>query len=342
METMLRHWTLLRAVPRLPRKIDAKALTERLADAGFDVSKRTVERDLNKLSETFPLVSDEARTGRGWSWMRDADPFDVPGMDPEAALTFRILERFSSHLLPRSVLRRLDPHLRRAHEILDELEVAAGPRVWPQRIRVLPRTIDLQAPEVAPGVVEVVYRALLEGHRFTARYRPRVAGGDTIRQYEINPLGLVFRDQVAYLVCSLWNYDDVIQLVLHRFEDAELLDAERREPDGFDLDEYIAAGHFHIRESGEPLALRVRFAGDAAYHLYETPLSDDQVLRPREDGRVDLSATVLDTAQLRWWLLGFGAGVEVLGPPALREELAAEARAMARRYGVAADSAAGG
>ncbi|MFW5970101.1 MAG: helix-turn-helix transcriptional regulator [Halofilum sp. (in: g-proteobacteria)] len=333
METMLRHWTLLRAIPRQPRKADARSLTDQLRDEGFDVSRRTVERDLNKLSALFPLISDDATTGRGWSWLRDADAFDVPGMDPETALTFQILQRFATHLLPRSVLRRLQPQLQQSEAILEELRPESGPRAWPDRVRVLPKGIDLHAPEIAPDVIEVVYRALLEGQRIEADYRPRVAGGETLKTYEINPLGLVFRDQVAYLVCTLWAYEDIRQLALHRFERAELLESARAEPEGFDLDAYIAAGHFHIRESGETLALRARFNSDAAYHLYETPLATDQQLTPSGDGRVELTATVLDTQQLRWWLLGFGAAVEVVAPESLRAELAGEARRMAGQYG---------
>ena len=332
METMLRHWTLLRAIPRPPRKADARSLCDHLEREGFAVSKRTVERDLVKLSAIFPLASDEAATLQGWSWMREAEPFDVPGMDPETALTLQILQRFATHLLPRSVLRRLEPQLRQADGVLARLSPEAGPRAWPERVRVLPRTIDLHAPDVAPDVIEHVYQALLEGRRLQGDYRPRVAGGDTTKSYEINPLGLVFRDQVAYLVCTLWDYDDIRQLALHRFERTQVLDRPRAEPERFDLDEYIAAGHFHIRETEDSLALRLRFDAEAAYHLYETPLARDQRLEPLPDGRVDLTATVQDTAQLRWWLLGFGSGVEVVAPNSLREEFSQEARRLASMY----------
>lgn len=337
METMLRHWTLLRAIPREPRKADARTLTERLVSLGFPVTKRTVERDLVKLSSVFPLVSDEAPVGRGWSWMRGTEPFDVPGMDPEAALSLQILDRFASHLLPHAALRRLEPQFSQSRALLDRLSPLAGPRIWPERVRVLPRTINLQAPKVAHDVIENVYRALLEGRRLDAQYRPRIAGGDTVKHYEVDPLGLVFRDQVAYLVCTLWDFDDIRQLALHRFEVAELLDQPRREPEEFDLDAYIAEGHFHIRESGENFALRARFHPDAAYHLYETPLSSDQQLTTNDGRWVDLRATVQDTAQLRWWLRGFGAGVEVLEPAALRDEFADEVRHMARLYNGAAN-----
>lgn len=335
MDTMLRHWTLLRAIPRPPRKADARSLKETLEVEGFEVSKRTVERDLVKLSRIFPLTSDHASTAHGWSWMRDAQVFDIPGMDPESALTLQILQRFATHLLPRSVLRRLEPQLHQSQAVLEELSPRAGPRAWPERVRVLPRTINLHAPEVAPDIVEIVYRALLEGWRIDGDYRPRVAGGSEVKTYEINPLGLVFRDQVAYLVCTMWDYDDILQLALHRFERAELLDQPRNEPEGFDLDAYIDEGHFHIRETGENLSLRVRFNSDAAYHLYETPLSTDQELTTLDDSRVELTATVLDTAQLRWWLLGFGSAVEVVEPEPLRQEFREEAQRNATCYGVA-------
>ncbi len=138
------------------------------------------------------------------------------------------------------------------------------------------------------------------------------------------------RDNVLYLVCCLWNYGDVIQLALHRMASAELLDAEASVPDGFDLDAYIARGEFDI-VTGEMLRLEARFSRDAAYHLRETPVAADQTLID-QGGELLLTATVLDTLQLRWWLLGFGADVEVLAPAGLREEMAQTARAMSVRY----------
>lgn len=70
----------------------------------------------------------------------------------------------------------------------------------------------------------------------------------------------------------------------------------------------------------------------SAFHLTERKLSEDQFLRETADGRVRLSPTVADTAELRWWLLGFGEGVEVIGPKALRAEFKETAENMARAY----------
>lgn len=50
---------------------------------------RLIQRDLNDLSCILPLVADNARP-QGWSWQADADPFHLPFLDPQAALTFHL------------------------------------------------------------------------------------------------------------------------------------------------------------------------------------------------------------------------------------------------------------
>jgi predicted DNA-binding transcriptional regulator YafY len=73
-------------------------------------------------------------------------------------------------------------------------------------------------------------------------------------------------------------------------------------------------------------------AADVAFHLRESPLGQKQKIGPEEDGFVRIDATVPDTSQLRWWLLGFGDQVEVLEPEHLRDEFAQIARSMADMY----------
>jgi predicted DNA-binding transcriptional regulator YafY len=58
-ETILRHWQTLRRIPRYPQKITAGDICQHLHDEGYEVGKRTVERDLHALSRIFPLVLDE-------------------------------------------------------------------------------------------------------------------------------------------------------------------------------------------------------------------------------------------------------------------------------------------
>ena len=66
--------------------------------------------------------------------------------------------------------------------------------------------------------------------------------------------------------------------------------------------------------------------------LAETPLSLDQTLsEPDEAGWVQLTATVPNDQQTQWWLMGFGANIEVLAPLSWREHILKQARSIAER-----------
>ncbi|MFM8342438.1 MAG: helix-turn-helix transcriptional regulator [Methylomonas sp.] len=67
-------------------------------------------------------------------------------------------------------------------------------------------------------------------------------------------------------------------------------------------------------------------------HLNECKLTENQQITPLDDGNSLFTATVNDTGQLRWWLLGFADQIEVLKPKSLREEFKVKAQTMARKY----------
>ena len=69
-----------------------------------------------------------------------------------------------------------------------------------------------------------------------------------------------------------------------------------------------------------PIELEAKFDAKSGFHLTETPICENQKLTPQDDGGYLLNASLPDTSQLRWWLLGFGDGVEVLSPKSLRKE----------------------
>jgi hypothetical protein len=83
---------------------------------------------------------------------------------------------------------------------------------------------------------------------------------------------------------------------------------------------------------GEPRRLEAVFSHGAHFHLHDTPLNVDQHIAALDRGRVTVRATAENTAELRWWLLGFAELVEVLAPADLRHEVQARATAMAALY----------
>ncbi|MDQ6958216.1 MAG: WYL domain-containing protein [Mariprofundaceae bacterium] len=328
-DTLMRQWQMLRLIPRHPLKASTAELKQRLADEGFETTQRTIQRDLMRLSDIYPLACDEGGKPFGWSWMEKADVMDIPGMDSHTALAFWLAGEHLEPLLPKTTLHQLQPHFKTAAHVLDSIPADKGAPAWRGKVRVLHRGPTLKVPAIAADVEHQVYDALLRNHRFAITYVPR--GQEGVKEYEINPLGLVLKDGISYLVCSMWDYPDIRLLALHRIQTAELLDKLSTVPLGFDLDAYIASGELDFALGGG-VQLKALFSADAAFHLGERPLSDDQTIAEQDDGRMLVTATVQETSELRWWLLGFGDQVEVLEPFALRDYFAEIASNMASAY----------
>lgn len=331
MDTIIRHWHILRMIPRFPRRIEVGSIYTKLQEIepAFTNTRRTIERDLHTLNSVFPLEPDGLKP-QGWRWRREIDGLDVPGMDLTTALTFRMIELHTGRIFPRSTLAALSPFIAQAKSVLGDIQ-SGGLAAWPDKVKVVPRNQPLLPPEIDTSVMDVAYESLLCNKRFTGWYRPQ---GEKGREIEINPLGLVFNDPVVYLVATCWDYTDARLFALHRFTTATLLEKPITAPSGFDLQKFIDAGGLGFaHHPGRTLQLQVLFTKGAATHLQETPLAKKQTMTAQPDGRFLVEAEVADTDQLRWWLLGFGEQAEVVGPAGLRQEFTLKVRKLGALYG---------
>jgi len=329
-DTLSRQWLLLQRIPRYPQKITAGGLTEQLRAEGHDVSKRTIERDLTSLSEMFPLTSDERAKPFGWSWQKDASQFSLPGMSPLQAMVLNLARTHLNPLLPAHLLEPLKPYFRQADATLRQILGKRGVSDWNKRVAVVQPTQPLLPPKINESSLAIVHEALARQRQVELLYRSHSA--DRRVRYRVHPLGLVFRGVVVYLVGTIGDYEDPRSLALHRVENARMLDEAAQAPKGFELHAFVNSGAFGFHESG-PLDLVLRIEAPAAAHLYETPLSESQVItRDEREGWVRISARVLDTSQLRWWLLAFGEQLEVIAPLELRNEIGASLQGAHKHY----------
>jgi len=329
-DTLSRQWQLLRLLPRHPRKVSASEIQQQLAHDGFETTKRTIERDLNGLSESFPILLDDRVKPFGWSWRKNAPALTVPGLTVPQALGFALIKRFLGALLPASTVTELEDQFDTAEKVLSALPKARGVPSWLGKVRVVPPNQPLLLPKINPRVQATVYEALLLNRQIQVAYHKRGAKAQV--EYTVHPIAVVQRGPVTYLVCTLFGYDDVLLLVLHRVLSAVMLEDKSNYPEDFDLDKYLESGALNFGR-GERVTLELIFARESAEHLYETPLSTDQEITPFDDARVRVTATVADSPQLTWWLLAFGDGVEVLKPADLRDKMARTGAALARLYG---------
>ena len=329
-DTTLRYLTLLQRIPVHPQMKSTSEIWQDLRDqhGDFDVSVRSIQRDLEKLSAWFPLSCEKRGRTNHWFWIEENTFMQIPAMDKTAAFALQLAAEHLQHIMPPTTLDLLKPYFKHAAGVLGQTNLGT----WTEKTRIINRGPNLIPPTVPPKVQAVVYEALLDGKQFDVEYRSKAQG--RAKRMTLNPLGLVFRGGVIYLIATSWEYHDPRHYALHRMRRAALSNKPAKAIADFDLARHVEGEKaFAYPLHAGKIKLRALFDEEAALHLRESKLSADQEIIDKGDGRVLIEATVADTLELRWWLLGFGAAVEVLEPVALRDEFAEVAGCLKNIYG---------
>jgi len=301
LETVLLAVELLRRIPR-GRKITASELHRQLKDAGFDRDLRTIQRQMELLSEHFEIERDDRSKPYGYRWLEKAKALAVPNLTPQESLLLQLAEEHLKNLLPARLMRSLDGFFQQAKRNLGPETSAHLERQWPTKIRVVATTQSLLPPKIDAHVFEVVSEALYSNRWLKIDYRNSAGKRTSI---EVMPLGLVQQGHRLYLVCRYQGYKNERNLALHRMQSAEISTFGFERPKDFNLKQYDDDGRFGFGE-GKTIRLSFCIERNAGLNLIETPLSLDQQVEELADGRLKISATVVDSLLLMRWLKSFG------------------------------------
>lgn len=329
---VLRYLDLLSILPREPEMISTAQVELRMRQLGHEEDIRTLQRNLLTLSKTFGILCFDDCKPFLWSWPAKARQRLAPALTQADALTLLMVKRHLVQMLPTMVAEALQPQFEQAEQRLNGVLSQRQLKDWQKKVLAIPPGQPLQSPATPHTIREVIYSALALDTKFRGNYR--LKNGTLRKDQEFNPLGLVIRGPVTYLVATVFDYDDVLLYALHRFQRAELMEeTPARRPKDFNLERYVHEEQIlGFPRSDGTLQLQAYFFTNSGQHLTESPLSDDQVIEPVAPGEHRVTATVRDTEQLLWWLLGFGPNVRVEQPPQLRDRIRDAARAMLAHY----------
>ena len=317
-ETSIRLIKLLTYIPKYPAKRSLSNFKDHLGSLGYDVTDRTIQRDLLKLEKYFPLICDDRNPPYGWSWQEDAKEINLAAMDKVEALSLSLAEKYLEPLMPIENYERISNLFDRANNVLESSEKSQLRR-WRDRVRVLPQSQKLEPPSVNQEVQANIYDALLYGEQLDVKYSK--ANSKIAEKRIVNPLGIVLVGIVHRLICTMDpDFKIIRHLPLHRFKTAKANNEPCIEPENFNIDDYLEKESLSFLRTEKKLKVELLFNGSTGFHLSETPMSKDQKYKEEINNRIRITGTVADTEQLRWWILGFGENVEVLKPKSLRDE----------------------
>ncbi|MEV6772119.1 YafY family protein [Nocardia sp. NPDC051030] len=166
----------------------------------------------------------------------------------------------------------------------------------------------LPVPVEAPSVATV--RSALE-HDHALRLVYYSASRDEVSERVVDPIRIVLVDNNSYLQAWCRQAEGVRLFRLDRIEEATELEEPARPP--VDATDEIAALDLFVDDPAVPLA-RLLVHPDYAWVLEQYPM---HLVATHADGGIEATMRFATLDWMARLLLGFGAGVTVLGPPEL-------------------------
>jgi predicted DNA-binding transcriptional regulator YafY len=287
--------------------------------AELEVSVATARRDLEALSAAGIPVYPQAGRGGGWSLLGGART-DLSGLSAGEAQALFLLVGPAAAVSgeAKAALRKLVqalPQTFRADAVAAADATMIDPTRWSERDRHRPEMVDrLQAAVVRRVRVRLVY----------------TSGSRERSERTVDPWGLVDKDDVWYLIAGTDRGERTFRV--DRIESAEVTDEPAERPDDFALaaawDRVVGEVEQKRSRTWATVLIDARFVPILQDHFGRHCHTEDQLADGR--ARVRLAApTPLDIARN---LAGWGGRVEVLDPPAVRDQLARIGTELAARY----------
>lgn len=292
----------------------------------LEISVATARRDLEALSSAGVPVYPQPGRGGGWSLVGGART-DLSGLTgPESQALFTLVGPGAStspeaQQAVRKLLRALpSPFRADAAAAAEAVRLDAGS--WGEQRR------------SRPEVVDVVQQAVIDRRQVRVDYTNRTGQVSTVL---LDPLGLVAKDDLWYLLATREDGSDVRTYRMDRVASVEVTAQPANRPEGFDLARewqrvvsYVEERRARVRAT---VVVRRRHLWVLRDHFgtYLDVLGDAPAAGDEE--RIEVSLAAHTARSLAEQLAGWGSMIEVTGPEDVRRELARIGAELTAAYG---------
>jgi proteasome accessory factor B len=306
-----RERQIVRVLKLLKALGEARPITIQELAAEFHTRRETIYRDLRVLQDAgYPITGDER--GR-LSRPRLASPrpptvqFSAPELEVLLSVTSQAQpvvlnsEALSSAKVKLITLAKSGPH---------HLADGSG--------RILETWICGEKEYQQHGArIALLVEAILRKRRCHVAYRKPSAS--QAKTYDFDPYSLLFVGGGLYVIGRVTRHTGTATLAIDRFHSVVLSSVTFRVPS--DFDPKIRRLEAFGVSSDDPIEVVLRFRSDQAPYVRERIWHPSQRITELPDGSVQLAFRAGGSFEISRWVLGWGDAVEVISPPALREEI---------------------
>jgi proteasome accessory factor B len=300
----------------------------------FGVSRRTLFRDLKELQnigirpQCSPLHPGPTGTGEQRRYTLTHEQFLPP-------VNLNIQEALGLLLLVHKMRGQVQlPYKNAALLAAIKIESGLPPRIRRYCEHALARISTRVSPQApapkSPGLDNIFaacQSAIAQRRKLRIHYDSLFDGG-TI-DCDLAPYHLFYNQRAWYVVGQSSAHKSIRTFKLNRIRNANILDDQFKDGDGFDIADYIGRAWSMIPE-GRMYNVRLRFTPKVASNVAEVLWHDTQKVTRNADGSATVDFRVDGLGEITWWILGYGDQAEVLTPANLRKSVADIARRMAK------------
>lgn len=292
---------------------------------GIDVSKKTIQRDIDDISRYFFIYEDKNDAGE---IRYKADKYNIQN------ITFTVPELISIYFLkeilkPYSVL----DVGKTAQDVLENM-LAKVPPVNQNYIDSLSEFLKVNPSEVVlekcvnENYMRTIREAIEKNRRLRIEYFS--FNNNEMTSRKIDPYYLEIREGCYHLICYCHLREEIRDFRVSRIKSVEMLNETFKRPENF-YEEYNK-NRFEKLMGDEQITLKIIFEGQGARYIKEYEAHRADKITDLDGDKILFEKKTTYSPDILQWVLRFGADAEVLEPASLKFEVTWEVERMLQKY----------
>ena len=323
-EGKVQFWRLLKIDEQLRAK---RFPTARSLAKEFDVSKRTVERDIEFLRDRYEAPIEYDHSKCGYAYTQETFFLKSLFLTDEELFSAAVFEKALQQYRNTPIEGRLKAVFAKLTELLPDDAVSVNTMWLGDSLTFIPEP----SPEISPEIFDAVFSGVKARRAIRFLYRSLTQTEAAVRTCE--PYHIVCQRGAWYVIgrCADKNEERIFSF--SRMSEIEVLkDWAFELPTGFTVEQYIDKNVGVWLNRREPFTVRLLFSASVSAFAEEHIWNEEQTVLVHEDKSVEVSFKTTQFEEIKRFVLGQGATVQVLEPPELVQAVQKEIEEMRSLY----------
>ena len=323
-EGKIQFWRLLKIDEQIREKLFP---TVRSLSKEFEVSKRTIERDIEFLRDMYdaPIAYDHSK--KGYYYTQDTFFLKSLFLSADEFFSVAVFEKLLRQYRKTPIEEKLKKVFKKLTELLPK-DIISFDSLW---LDAAVTFIAEPSPDIEPEIFSTIFEGVKTHHAIKFLYRSLEQEEAVERIAE--PYHIVCQRAAWYVIglCRLRKEPRIFSF--SRMQKVRALKKEVFEiPKDFKAEDYIDKNVGVWLTKREPFTVKLLFSPKVSVFAEEHRWSDDQKIKIHRDKSVEVSFPTTQTEEIKRFVLGQGSTVKVLEPLNLVEEVREEIKKMREMY----------